>query len=113
MSLTIEQPNHVKTKQQLNQVEENLNQNLSNSKIYFNKMVLPNDNFTSFHDKLLKTKDYLKNDCSRSFDILTFKNRKQTVINLNHNLITLNTSLFINDQLNDSLQWCLEPDFQK
>lgn len=79
------------------------------------KMLLPNDTkcFTSFHGRLFEQRDHLNDDCSRSFDILTFKNRKANVINLNHNLITLNNSLFINDPLNDSLQWCLEPSYQK
>jgi len=79
------------------------------------KMLLPNNNtkcFTSFHGKLFEQRDHLNEDCSRSFDILTFKKRKANVINLNHNLITLNNSLFINDPLNDSLQWCLEPGYQ-
>lgn len=88
------------------------------------KMLLPNDGptcFQSFHDRLIlqdpqpfgDPKDDASHDCFRSLDIRTLANRKQNVINLNHNLITLNNSLFINDPLNDSLQWCLEPAYQR
>lgn len=67
--------------------------------------------FQSFRDRLQDGQFDAKDDCYRSLDILTLK--KQNVINLNHNLITLNNSLFINDPLNDSLQWCLEPAYQR
>ena len=79
-------------------------------------MLLPADGLTcfqSFRDRLKDAPFDAKDDCYRSLDILTLKNRKQNVINLNHNLITLNNSLFINDPLNDSLQWCLEPAYQR
>ena len=81
------------------------------------KMLLPGDGLTcfqSFHDRTKEPPFEPNDDCYRSLDILTLRNRKQNhVINLNHNLITLNNSLFINDPLNDSLQWCLEPAYQR
>lgn len=103
-----------KTKQSNYENQIKQNEKAKINEIYFNllhssKMFLTNDNFTSFHDKLFdkehRLKSHLlKNDCSRSFDSFNFKNR---------NFIALNNSLFINDPLNDSLQWCLEPGYQK